>query len=311
MMHETDVAHFRAFGFTVVRGRLNGAALRSEVEHALAESRARAHFTALATFRFVPMMTARTPLSLALVDELEDAASLLLGGAVLPIRAKGVRYSGTTRWHRDSPDALRASGSSRTSTRSRRRPERCASCRPPIDRRRPTMPTRSSPGQRPNRSTRSTPYARARVTSSPWMNTSSTPAMAAANACSGGSTTCAPLGRLDNSLENLERVIREVCAADVEPDGMVAAGLRAPWILRLLLPLITRGAYAGAAKAGARLVPILSVPSAAGLERIARAAESTSLRIAIDKVFAFEALGAAFDHLESGKARGRIVLKRS
>jgi hypothetical protein len=29
------------------------------------------------------------------------------------------------------------------------------------------------------------------------------------------------LGRLDNSLENLDRVVREVCAADVEPDGMV------------------------------------------------------------------------------------------
>lgn len=29
------------------------------------------------------------------------------------------------------------------------------------------------------------------------------------------------LGRLDNSLENLERVVREVCAADVDPDGMV------------------------------------------------------------------------------------------
>ncbi len=29
------------------------------------------------------------------------------------------------------------------------------------------------------------------------------------------------LGRLDNSLENLERVVCEVCAADVEPDGMV------------------------------------------------------------------------------------------
>ena len=28
------------------------------------------------------------------------------------------------------------------------------------------------------------------------------------------------LGRLDNSLENLERVMREVCTADVEPDGM-------------------------------------------------------------------------------------------
>jgi hypothetical protein len=29
------------------------------------------------------------------------------------------------------------------------------------------------------------------------------------------------LGRLDNSLENLEHVVREVCAAEVEPDGMV------------------------------------------------------------------------------------------
>lgn len=29
------------------------------------------------------------------------------------------------------------------------------------------------------------------------------------------------LGRLDSSLENLERVIREVCTADVEPDGVV------------------------------------------------------------------------------------------
>ena len=29
------------------------------------------------------------------------------------------------------------------------------------------------------------------------------------------------LGRLDNSLENLERVVREVCVADVEPDGVV------------------------------------------------------------------------------------------
>ena len=29
------------------------------------------------------------------------------------------------------------------------------------------------------------------------------------------------LGRLDHALENLERVVREICAADVEPDGMV------------------------------------------------------------------------------------------
>ncbi len=31
------------------------------------------------------------------------------------------------------------------------------------------------------------------------------------------------LGRLENSLENLGRVVREACAAEVEPDGMVFA----------------------------------------------------------------------------------------
>lgn len=93
-------------------------------------------------------------------------------------------------------------------------------------------------------------------------------------------------------------------------DALVAAGLRAPFVLRLLLPLMTRGAHAAAAKAGARLVPILSVPSAVGLDRITRAAEGPGLRAAVDKVFPFEVLGAAFAHLQSGKAKGRIVLKR-
>jgi alcohol dehydrogenase len=94
-------------------------------------------------------------------------------------------------------------------------------------------------------------------------------------------------------------------------DALVAAGLRAPWFLRLLLPLVTRGSRGAALKAGARLVPILSVPSGAGLDRITRAAEGPGLRVVVDKVFPFEALGAAFEHLQSGKAKGRVVLKRN
>jgi alcohol dehydrogenase len=94
------------------------------------------------------------------------------------------------------------------------------------------------------------------------------------------------------------------------PAALVAAGLRAPFILRVLLPLLTRGPRAAAAKAGAHLAPILSVPSATELERITRAAESTGLRVTVDKVFPFEALGAAVDYLQSGKAKGRVVLKR-
>lgn len=109
-MSEASEVHFRAFGFTVLRGAIDSVALRLEVERTLTETRARSHSTPLTTFQFAPMMTARTPCSLALVDELEATATRLLGGVVVPIRAKGVRYSGTTRWHRDSTRRLRSVG---------------------------------------------------------------------------------------------------------------------------------------------------------------------------------------------------------
>jgi NADPH:quinone reductase-like Zn-dependent oxidoreductase len=95
-----------------------------------------------------------------------------------------------------------------------------------------------------------------------------------------------------------------------EAGALSAAGLRAPWLLRVLLPLITRGPRAAASRAGAHLAPILSVPSAAGLERISHAVETAGLRVTIDKTLPFDALGAAFQHLQSGNAKGRVVLTR-
>ncbi len=53
-------------------------------------------------FQYVPMMTFKTPVSLSLLDRVEAVAAALLGGSVLPTRAKGVRYSGSTPWHTDS-----------------------------------------------------------------------------------------------------------------------------------------------------------------------------------------------------------------
>lgn len=93
-------------------------------------------------------------------------------------------------------------------------------------------------------------------------------------------------------------------------EALKTAGLRAPWILRLLLPLITRGPRSAAVRAGAHLAPILSVPGAPGLERLSHAAETTGLRVSIDTTVPFDALGAAFDRMRSGKAKGRIVLTR-
>src|SRR5690606_15376231 len=55
-------------------------------------------------------MTAETPASLALLDRLETIAADLLGGPVLPTRAKGTRYFGDTPWHADSESPLRSVG---------------------------------------------------------------------------------------------------------------------------------------------------------------------------------------------------------
>ena len=56
------------------------------------------------------MMTAETPVSLSLLDRAETVAAALLGGPVLPTRAKGVRYSGDTPWHTDSALPLTSVG---------------------------------------------------------------------------------------------------------------------------------------------------------------------------------------------------------
>jgi hypothetical protein len=53
-------------------------------------------------FRTVPMMCARTPASVSLLDALAGPAAELLGREVLPLRAKGTRYGGSSGWHSDS-----------------------------------------------------------------------------------------------------------------------------------------------------------------------------------------------------------------
>ena len=54
------------------------------------------------TFRYVPMMCERTPVSVGLIDRYAVIAAELLGRPVLPGRAKGTWYQSDTGWHRDS-----------------------------------------------------------------------------------------------------------------------------------------------------------------------------------------------------------------
>jgi hypothetical protein len=98
--------HFQVFGFVVLRAAFDPAPLAREVDDVLREAANATSSVPMGggeiRFEYVPMMTARTPASLALLDRLETTAAELLGGAVIPTRAKAVRYVGDTPWHADS-----------------------------------------------------------------------------------------------------------------------------------------------------------------------------------------------------------------
>ena len=100
------MARFRDAGFVVLRNAFDPRPLAQEMDRVLADqSRAGSERKAGSggvEFRSAPMMCERTPVSLALVDEFAGVAQTLTGRVVLPVRAKGTRYYGSTDWHSDS-----------------------------------------------------------------------------------------------------------------------------------------------------------------------------------------------------------------
>jgi hypothetical protein len=88
----------------VLRAAFDPQPLAREVDRALADAHRDSRLSTGgvgSSFQYVPMMCERTPVSVALLDDLAGLATQLLGRAVLPVRAKGTRYVGETSWHRD------------------------------------------------------------------------------------------------------------------------------------------------------------------------------------------------------------------
>jgi hypothetical protein len=114
MLSDADIAHFRTFGFVVLRRAFDASSLSEELDRALREAFPRSVGVAVGggeiAFRYVPMMCEHTPLSVVLLDRFAGPAAQLLGVPVLPVRAKGVMYSGATRWHSDSSHDLASIG---------------------------------------------------------------------------------------------------------------------------------------------------------------------------------------------------------
>lgn len=113
ILPESAVLFFHAAGFLLLRHCFDPIPLGEELDRAMREGllpQEEAPGEGGIHFRYLPMMTAATPRSLKLLDDLEPIANALLGGPVLPTRAKGVQYRGNTPWHRDSELSIRSIG---------------------------------------------------------------------------------------------------------------------------------------------------------------------------------------------------------
>lgn len=109
----SELSHFQTFGFLVLRQFFDPVRLADEIDRVLTDGipfSADDLNSAGIHFKYVPMMTGQTPASLALLDRVETVAAALIGGPVLPTRAKAVRYRGNTPWHTDSAFSVASVG---------------------------------------------------------------------------------------------------------------------------------------------------------------------------------------------------------
>jgi hypothetical protein len=115
MLTTDHVDHFRAFGFTVLRGYLADrvGALRAEAGAAIRDAYAASYdervFDGISG-HYLPMASRLTPVSTSLVCDdprLIGAAEQLLGGPVIPECPEGVLYFSEAGWHTDDGIGVR------------------------------------------------------------------------------------------------------------------------------------------------------------------------------------------------------------
>lgn len=94
-----------------------------------------------------------------------------------------------------------------------------------------------------------------------------------------------------------------------DPDQRLAKDMNLNFLKSLVLRLVGRKANSLARKAGVNYRFIFMKPSGGQLAQITRLIEDGCIKPVIDKEFSFDQSQEALDYLESGHARGKVVIK--
>jgi alcohol dehydrogenase len=93
------------------------------------------------------------------------------------------------------------------------------------------------------------------------------------------------------------------------PDRDMAARFGRNFILRFLMWLMTRKVYAEAEKKKARYFRFLTESNGRQLADIGALVDAGTIRPIIDREFEFEQCVQAFEYLQAGRAKGKVILK--
>ncbi len=93
------------------------------------------------------------------------------------------------------------------------------------------------------------------------------------------------------------------------PDPQFAEDRKAPWLVRQVMRALSFSVRRQARRLRVRYAFLFMKASGSQLERIASLIEAGAIRPVVDKVFPFDATNDAMAYVESGRAKGKVVIK--
>jgi NADPH:quinone reductase-like Zn-dependent oxidoreductase len=93
------------------------------------------------------------------------------------------------------------------------------------------------------------------------------------------------------------------------PDPAFAKGIGANWFIQQVMRLISAKARGQAKRQGVDYSFLFMQPSGAQLSEIAKMIDAGTLRTVVDRVFPFAETNEAMAYVETGRAKGKVVIK--
>ncbi|MDZ7650728.1 MAG: NADP-dependent oxidoreductase [Cytophagales bacterium] len=115
-----------------------------------------------------------------------------------------------------------------------------------------------------------------------------------------------------NALEKSLRVLKpngKVISISGPPDPDFAEQIHANWFLKTVMRILSAGVRKRAKRLGVNFSFLFMRAEGNQLSQITSLIESGAIRPVIDKVFPFESTNEAIAYVESGRAKGKVVIK--